>query len=170
LDLGNPYILCEPEVIKSPDGKQLLMLIRENNRNYNSWIMLSNNEGRTWGEPFQSTASVTMDRHQACYTNDGRLVIVGRDVASNSPTKGDFVAWIGTYNDLIEGKEGQYRVRLLHSYQTAEYPSIIQLPDGSFLATNTVKYRPNGNYLVVSTKFTIHELDLMFKKQRFYLK
>ncbi|HLT94889.1 MAG TPA: sialidase family protein, partial [Membranihabitans sp.] len=39
MDLGDPYILCEPELIWSPDKKQLLLLIRENNGAYNSWIM-----------------------------------------------------------------------------------------------------------------------------------
>lgn len=159
LDLGDPYVPCEPEVIRSPDGKQLLMIIRENNRAFNSWIMLSNNEGKTWSEPFQATASVTMDRHQAKYAPDGRLVIVGRDVAEQSSTKNHFVAWVGTYNDLVEGKEGQYRVKLLHTYKTTEYPGLVVLPDGTFVAINSVSYRPNENHSVVSTRFRLSELD-----------
>ncbi|QGY44268.1 exo-alpha-sialidase [Maribellus comscasis] len=163
LDLGSTFKLCEPEVIRSPDGNQLLMLIRENNRDYNSWIMISNNEGKTWSEPYQSTASVTMDRHQATYAPDGRLVIVGRDVAENSPTKGHFVAWVGTYDDLVEGREGQYRVKLLHTYKTTEYPGLEVLPDGTFVATNSVSYHPGENYSLVSTRFKLEELDNMLK-------
>ncbi|XOV91607.1 MAG: sialidase family protein [Bacteroidota bacterium] len=164
LDLGNPYRPCEPEVIRSPSGNQLLMIIRENDRNLNSWLMISNNEGVTWSEPFQAPASVTMDRHQACYAKDGRLVIVGRDVAESSQTNGHFVAWVGTYEDLINGREGQYRVKLLHSYKTTEYPGLEMLPDGTFVATNSVSYRPNENYSVVSTRFTLEELDQKLKK------
>lgn len=163
LDLGEPHVPCEPEIIRSPDGKQLLMLIRENNRDYNSWIMLSNNEGKTWGEPFQAPASVTMDRHQASYAKDGRLVIVGRDVAEKSPCKGHFVAWVGTYDDLAEGYEGQYRIKLLHTYKTTEYPGLEVLPDGTFVATNSVSYRPEENYSVVSTRFKLEELDKFAK-------
>tara|TARA_R110002050_G_scaffold168155_3_gene299284 strand:- start:622 stop:1668 length:1047 start_codon:yes stop_codon:yes gene_type:complete len=118
LDLGDPFIPCEPELIRSPDGKQLLMLIRENKRAFNSWIMLSNNEGKTWSEHYQAAASVTMDRHQARYAPDGRLVIVGRDVAEKSPSKGHFGAWVGTYQDLVDGGEGEYRVKLLHTWKT----------------------------------------------------
>ncbi len=36
---------CEPEIIRSPDGKQLLCLIRENNRHWNAWWMTSDDEG-----------------------------------------------------------------------------------------------------------------------------
>lgn len=164
LDLGDPYILCEPELIRSPDGKQLLMLIRENNRSYNSWIMLSDNEGKTWKEPFQATASVTMDRHQAVYAPDGRLVIVGRDVAEKSETKNHFVGWVGTYEDLVDRREGQYRVKLLHTYNTTEYPGLELLPNGTFVATNSVKYIPDESYSIVSTRFTLDELDQRIAK------
>lgn len=163
LDLGEPYRPCEPELIRSPDGKKLLMIIRENERSLNSWIMLSNNEGKTWSEPFQATASVTMDRHQACYAPDGRLVIVGRDKAEKSPTKEHFVAWVGTYDDLVNGREGQYRVKLLHTYKSTEYPGLEVLPDGTFIATNSVSYRANENHSIVSTRFALAELDLKIK-------
>lgn len=166
LDLGDPYVPCEPELIRSPDGNQLLMIIRENNRSFNSWIMTSDNEGKTWSEPFQSTASVTMDRHQARYAADGRLVIVGRDVADESPTKGHFVAWVGTYDDLVSRKEGQYRIKLLHTYTTTEYPGLVVLPDGTFVATNSVGYKPGENYSVVSTRFKLSELDKRWKRSR----
>ncbi|MDH4272769.1 MAG: glycoside hydrolase, partial [Candidatus Aminicenantes bacterium] len=33
--------LCEPGIIRSPDGKQLAMLLRENSRRYNSFVSLS---------------------------------------------------------------------------------------------------------------------------------
>lgn len=164
LDLGDPYILCEPEVIRSPDNKQLLMIIRENNRAFNSWIMLSDNEGKTWSSPFQAPASVTMDRHQAEYAPDGRLVIVGRDVAEQSSEKGHFVAWVGSYNDLVERKEGQYRIKLLHTYKTTEYPGLVVLPDGTFVATTSVSYKPGENYSVISTRFKLAELDKMVHK------
>ena len=120
-------------------------------------------EGETWSAPFQATASVSMDRHQHQYAADGRLVIVGRDTAAESPTRGHFVAWVGTYDDLVEGREGQYRVKLLphHGGGSVEYPALERLPDGTFVATNTVRYRPDENYSVVSTRFTLDELDCL---------
>ena len=163
LDLGNPYRPCEPDIIRSPDGQQLLMIMRENEQSFNSWIMLSDNEGRTWSNPFQAPASVSMDRHQHKYTPDGRLIILGRDTADESPTESHFVAWVGTYEDLVNGNEGQYRVKLLHHYGagSAEYPSIELLSDGTFLAFNAVGYYPEDltTKSIVSTRFTMDELD-----------
>jgi hypothetical protein len=123
--------------------------------------MLSDNEGKTWSKPYQATASVTMDRHQARYAPDGRLVIVGRDVAEKSPSKGHFVAWVGTYQDLVDGREGEYRIKLLHTYKTTEYPGLAVLPDGTFVATNSVGYRPGENHSVVAVRFKLEELDQM---------
>lgn len=34
-------------------------------------------------------------------------------MAPGSPTRGDWVGWVGTYDDLVAGREGQYRVRLM---------------------------------------------------------
>ncbi|MEX1042916.1 MAG: sialidase family protein [Pirellulaceae bacterium] len=161
LDLGNPFNPCEPELIRSPDGSQLLMIIRENDRSFNSWMMTSDDEGKNWSKPVQATASVSMDRHQHQYSADGRLVMVGRDTAAKSSTRGHFIAWVGTYEDLIQGREGQYRVKLLphHGGGNVEYPAIEVLPDGTFVATNSVRYRPGENYSVANTRFMLDELD-----------
>ncbi|MEQ1850267.1 MAG: sialidase family protein [Chthoniobacteraceae bacterium] len=40
--------LCEPGVLRSPDGKQIAVLLRENSRKYNSFVIFSNDEGLTW--------------------------------------------------------------------------------------------------------------------------
>jgi len=145
--------------------KMVLMIARENNREYNSWIMTSDNEGKTWSEPRQVSAAVTMHRHQAEYAPDGRLVIVGRDVAENSPAKGHFTAWVGEYEDLLKGSEDQYRIKLLHSYKSTEYPGLVVLSDGTFVACNSVVYRQGENYSVISTRFNLDELDKLYKNE-----
>src|SRR5690606_21551325 len=101
-------------------------------------------------------------RHQAAYARDGRLVIVGRD-KSEGPTRNHFVARMDTYEDLIQGAEGEYRIKLLHTYRTTEYPGLELLPDGTFVATNSVKYRPDESYSVVSVRFKLSETDKLFK-------
>jgi hypothetical protein len=137
-------IPCEPCVVRSPDGSQLLCLIRENNRDKNALMMTSNDEGRSWSEPIELPDALSGDRHQAVYTGDGRLVVAFRDTARNSPTKDHFVAWVGRYEDIVEGREGQYRVKLLHSYKGSDcgYPGMEVLPDETIVATTYVKYRP----------------------------
>lgn len=49
--------LCEPGVIRSPDGKQLAALLRENRRRRNSFIIFSDDEGKTWTSPSGATSS-----------------------------------------------------------------------------------------------------------------
>ncbi|MHC4786026.1 MAG: sialidase family protein [Planctomycetota bacterium] len=43
--------LCEPGVVRSPDGLRLAALLRENSRKHNSFLILSDDEGRTWSAP-----------------------------------------------------------------------------------------------------------------------
>ena len=54
----------------------------------------------------------------------------------DSPTHGDWVAWVGTFDDIVEGREGQYRVRLMDNTKGADcaYPGVEVLPDGTFVA------------------------------------
>ena len=37
-----------------------------------------------------------------------------------TPTWGDWVGWVGTYEDIVKGQQGQYRVRLLDNTQSAD--------------------------------------------------
>lgn len=55
--------LCEPGAIRSPDGKQLAVLLRENARRKNSHIIFSDDEGLTWSKPRPVPASLNGDRH-----------------------------------------------------------------------------------------------------------
>lgn len=152
---------CEPEIIRSPNGKELLCLIRENQKR-ESWYMVSKNEGKTWSKPKTLPRTLFGDRHKAKYTRDGRLVIVFRDTGKESPTRTHFTAWIGKYEDIINGKEGQFRVKLLHSYKGSDcgYPGIELLPDDTFVATTYIKYRPGPEKnSVISVRFKIADIE-----------
>ena len=122
--------LCEPGLIRSSDGGQLLMLLRENSRMYNSFFAVSDDEGETWSEPVELPGVLTGDRHQAVYGPDGRLFVSFRDRTHESPTWGDWVAWVGTYDDIVSGREGQYRIRLMDNHRAADtaYPGVEILP------------------------------------------
>lgn len=152
----------EPKLVRSPDGSQLLCLLRENNRSLNSWMMVSDHGGTAWSEPRQLPASISGDRHMAAYAPDGRLVVCFRDTADRSPTRNHFVAWVGTYEAILARREGHYRVKLLHSYAGGDcgYPGLECLPDGTFLATTYIKYEKGPEkHSVVCVRFKIGELD-----------
>ena len=50
--------LCEPGVVRSPDGKQIALLLRENSRTLNSFVIFSEDEGKTWSEPRETAGRV----------------------------------------------------------------------------------------------------------------
>jgi hypothetical protein len=179
---------CEPACVRSPDKRQLLLLIREDrnrdSRRPNSLYCTSDDEGRTWSLAKELPAALTGDRHTPCYAPDGRLVVVMRDVAAESPTRGSFVAWVGHYDDIVQGREGQYRVKLLHQYELEKWPApyawlqgapckadcgyagLNLLPDGTFVATTYVKYAPGPEMnSIVSVRFTLDEIDRQAARQ-----
>ncbi len=163
---------CEPEVVRSPDGKQLLMLLRENHRRYNSLYAVSNDEGRTWLKARELPAALTGDRHTAVYAKDGRLVVMFRnrrpvpksesnEIKAGHPVfTGPITAWVGRYSDIIEGREGQYRVSLFPSHPGSNgYGKLERLPDGTVIAISYCVYRAGESKSIVFTRFKLDELD-----------
>ena len=156
---------CEPCVFYSPDKKMLTCVARENQRKGCSLMMFSNDEGKTWTPLKETPLGLTGDRHAVRQLPDGRYIFVFRDMAPGSPTKGNFVAWVGTYSDIVNALPGQYRVKLLHNYSGVDcgYPGLELLPDGTIVATTYLKYHPGPEkHSVVSVRFKIEELDSLF--------
>lgn len=160
---GSEVHLCEPGFVRSPDGRSMALFLRENRRVAESHVMVSRNEGRVWSKPRPLHRALTGDRHTARYAPDGRLVVVFRDMAKDSPTKGDFVAWVGTWEDAILGRAGQYRVRLLDNVDSWDcgYPGLELLPDGTFVATTYGYWTKGEKPYIMSVRFTLPELDRM---------
>lgn len=159
---------CEPFVFRSPDGVELCCLMRENGRTGRSLMMFSHDEGATWSIPQDTPWGLTGDRHQGVYVEpdatEGRLLVVFRDMAPGSPTRGHFVGWVGHYRDLKSGSPGQYRIKLLHNYAKTDagYPGLERLPDGTLVATTYLKYRPGPEkHSVVCTRFRLTETDAL---------
>jgi Zn-dependent protease with chaperone function len=155
--------LCEPGLIRSPDGEQLAVLLRENSRKFNSFVIFSEDGGETWSEPRELPATLTGDRHVGKYAPDGRLLVSFRDQPgpNESPTRGDWVAWIGRYEDLVEKRAGQYRVRLKDNLVRADcaYPGVESLPDGTFVLTTYGHWEEDEEPYILSIRLTLQEID-----------
>lgn len=159
LDL-DPLRVCEPELIRSPDGRQILCLYREN-RKREAGFMTSDDEGKTWSQPQRLPQTLVGDRHKAVYAQDGRLVICFRDKSAAFGTLNHFVAWVGRFEDIPHENRG-IRVKLLHSHAGGDcgYPGVEMLPDGTVIATTYIKYRPGPEkHSIISTRFRLDELE-----------
>ena len=181
--------ICEPGIIRSPDGTRLAALLRENSRRDHSQIIFSDDEGKTWSRPRPLPNALTGDRHVLKYAPDGRLVVVFRDhspreyneelvkiakekgennyskvaqeTGLGSPTEGDWVAWVGTWDDLVKGENGQYRIRLKDNKDgwDCAYPGLEQLSDGTFVTTTYGHWEKGEEPYILSVRFKLEELD-----------
>ena len=158
--------ICEPGIIRSPDGSQMAVLLRENARQQNSQIIFSNDEGQTFTDPVAMPDTLNGDRHTGVYGPDGRLFISFR---SRSPRgkegmyEGDWVGWVGTYDDLVNGNDGQYVVRLrdnTHGYDTA-YPGVLILPDGTVVTTTYGHWDQGEQPYIRTVRFSLDQLDAL---------
>lgn len=158
--------LCEPGCIRSPDGKTLAVLLRENARRKNSHIIFSRDEGKTWSTPRELPLTLTGDRHTGKYGPDGRLFLSYRCIspkakAQNRPFEGDWVGWVGTWDDLIQGNSGQYFFRLkdnTKNYDTS-YPGVEILPNGTFITTTYGHWIKGQSPYILSSRFQLQDLD-----------
>lgn len=158
---GSDVHLCEPGVVRSPDGKRLLMLLRENRRAKNSHASFSDDEATSWSAPVELPASLCGDRHVGAYGPDGRLVLSFRDMAKDSPTRGDWVAWVGRFEDLEKGRPGQLRVRLSRNWRGTDCgcPGVEVLADGTFVLTSYGHWEPGQAPFVRCVRLRLDELD-----------
>lgn len=186
--------LCEPGLVRSPDGKTLAVLLRENSRRTNSQIIFSKDEGKTWSNPASLPNELNGDRHVLKYTPDGRLLIVFRDISPlsyrkdlekiarekdevnmskvaaetglGSPTEGDWVGWIGSWKDLVKRRPGQYRIRFKDNIHSWDccYPGVELLPDGTFVVTTYGHWEKDEEPYIICVRFKMDELDGRLKK------
>jgi hypothetical protein len=164
--------LCEPGCIRSPDGRRLAVLLRENARRKNSHVIFSDDEGKTWSEPREVPLALTGDRHTGKYAPDGRLFISFRcrspkHRAEGRPFEGDWVGWVGTWDDIVSGRDGQYSVRLKDNtkgYDTT-YPGVEVLPDGTFVTTTYGHWSQGESPYILSVRFKLDELDALAKSE-----
>lgn len=181
---GSDVQLCEPGVVASPDGKTLALLLRENRRVKNAHAMFSTDRAATWSAPVELPAPLTGDRHIAAYAKDRRLVVTFRCMAKDDPWKGDWVAWVGTWEEiarvspnapaLMPGESAakqppslaprrSYLVRLkdnLTAWDSA-YPGLESLADGTLVATTYGTWGKGEQPSILSVRFTLAELDAM---------
>ena len=153
--------LCEPGAFRSPDGKRIVVLLRENRRTQPSQFISSDDEGVSWSAPRPVSSALTGDRHVVAYLPDGRLFATFRDMAPNSPSKGDWVAWIGTFDELTSGISAGFRVRLMDNTDAwdSSYPGLVLLRDGTIVTTTYGHWTANQPPWIATVRLNPRALD-----------
>lgn len=163
--------VCEVCAIRSDMGKgdTICLIARANKKRSNSVLFVSNDEGETWSNPKFLPTSLTGERHKAVYLPDSRLYITFRsiildkeEVKKNRPLGGELkwyseglVAWVGTFDDIINLKEGEYRIKLAHTYLPKQNePSIVANADTGYCGNVVL---PDGT--VVTSSYGIFFTD-----------
>ncbi len=167
---GSDVHLCEPGVVVSPDGGTLALLLRENRRVAGSHVMFSRDGAETWSAPRELPAALTGDRHIAAYGAGGRLVVTFRSMARDDPWRGDWVAWVGTW-EQIETEPGAsdgraYLVRLKDNLTAWDcgYAGLESLADGTLVATTYGTWAEGETPSILCVRFTVDELDRLAVK------
>lgn len=163
--------MCEIEVIRSDmgQGDELCLIARSQSKKINSMVAFSSDEGKTWSEPREVPAALNGERHKADYTQDGRLFITFRSIERGNKaslyakaadrTKGwiseGLIAWVGTYEDLKNGTQGDYRIKIAHIYDDKQtepeyyanadtgYCGNVVLSDGTIVTSSYGRYSPD---------------------------
>ncbi|MEG2489254.1 glycoside hydrolase domain-containing protein, partial [Anaerorhabdus sp.] len=150
-NIESRYQICEVGMFRSPDGKRIVGLARSQSHNNPATLIYSDDEGKTWSKPMDLPGSLAGERHKAAYDPiTGRLVITFREIiydlngdnefgGGNDWLAGEWVAWVGTYDDLLQQNEGEYRIVLAEDWANnaksgdTGYAGVVVLQDGTFI-------------------------------------
>ncbi|MDY5271576.1 glycoside hydrolase domain-containing protein [Tractidigestivibacter sp.] len=145
------YQMCEIGLFRSPDGRRIVGLARSQSHNNPATLIYSDDEGETWSEPMDLPGSLAGERHKAAYDPvSGRLLVTFREICydqnnngafdgANDWLAGDWVAWVGTYDELMNQEDGDYRIRLAEDWANNRYSGdtgyagVATFDDGTFV-------------------------------------
>ncbi len=149
--IESAYQMCEIGMFRSPDGKRIIGLARSQSHNNPATLIYSDDEGETWSKPMDLPGSLAGERHKIAYDPiSGRLLVTFREInydlngnnrfdGGSDWNAGDWVAWVGTYDQLINQEDGEYRILLAEDWANnaksgdTGYAGVAVLDDGTFI-------------------------------------
>ncbi len=183
--------ICEVECVRSNRGigDELCLIARCNKKTCTSLLLFSNDEGKTWSRPKEAPFALNGERHKAEYTEDGRLFITFRSIERDSKRvkkmrklggekkwySEGWVAWVGTYDDLKNGREGQYRIKIAHTYlDNQNEPSIVANADTGYcgnvvLSDGTIVTSSYGVFSLEEKEYGKYDTDKGKQKRKTFI-
>jgi len=146
--------ICEVGLFRSPDGKRIVGLARSQSHNNPSTMFYSDDEGETWSKPVDIPGSLAGERHKAMYDptdpTGQRMIITFREICYDLNKNdqmdgysdwlaGDWIGWVGTYDQLMNLDDGQFRILLCEDWAANEksgdtgYTGLVVQPDGTYI-------------------------------------
>lgn len=153
-DIESSHQICEVGLFRSPDGNRIVGLARNQTHNGPATMFYSDDEGETWSKPVPLPGSLAGERHKVLYDptdpTGQRIIIPFREIiydlngnnqfdGNSDWLAGDWVAWVGTYDDLINQRDGSYRILLCRDWAAnaksgdTGYTGFVVQPDGTFI-------------------------------------
>lgn len=152
--IESSHQICEVGMFRSPDGKRIVALARNQSHNGPATMFYSDDEGETWSKPVDLPGSLAGERHKAMYDptdpTGQRLIVTFREICydlngnnefngGSDWVAGDWIAWVGTYDDIMNQEQGEYRILLCedwaHNAKSGDtgYTGLVVQPDGTFI-------------------------------------
>lgn len=153
-NIEETYKMCEIGMFRSPDGKRIVGLARSQSHSHRATMIYSDNEGKTWSKPVELPGSLAGERHKPTYDPaSGRVVVPMREIrydlnkngrhdGENDWKAGNWVAWVGTYDQLMNQEAGQYRILLERDWSNNRY--------GGDTGYSGIVTREDGTFIIVS--------------------
>ncbi|UUX35289.1 glycoside hydrolase domain-containing protein [Fundicoccus culcitae] len=144
------YQICEVGLFRSPDQKTISALGRTQSHRHSSVVFHSHDEGVSWSEPQELPLELWGERHKAKYDPvSGRLLITFRQMIQLKHTDpaiietdwlaGDWMLWVGTYQDILALTPGEYRITLIEDWTMSRragdtgYAGFVTQSDGTLI-------------------------------------
>ena len=187
--------ICEVGMFRSPDGNRIVALARNQSHAGPATMFYSDDEGDTWCCPIDLPGSLAGERHKVLYDpNDPtgqRIICPFREIqydkngdgqfgGGDDWMAGDWVAWVGTYDDLMNGRDGSYRILLCEDWAANRwsgdtgYSGFVVQSDGTFImdtyghwdkeySQSLKPYNVHDDWCwIKQAKFKLSEMDQVF--------
>lgn len=141
--------ICEVCLFRSPDKQQITAIARSQSHQHASVIFYSFDEGESWTKPVFLPRELYGERHKAIFIPETeKLIITFREInnyENDNQTNwkaGNWVAWVGEYNDLIHHQSGELLITLAKDYTPSikggdtGYSGLVVQSDGTIIANS----------------------------------
>lgn len=178
--------ICEVGIFRSPDGKRLVALARSQSHQHLATLFYSDDEGLTWSKPEQLPASLAGERHKiAVDPISKRLMIVFREIKydinqnnrmeRNDWLAGEWLAWVGSYDQLMNLEEGDYNLEIAKDYAPTPksgdtgYTGIVALKNGEFVMVSYGHFNEEESLKWINVPRGVYKDLVSIKQAKFKL-